>query len=213
MVHNLFFDLDNTLSSNNNRLVEAIQHNILQYLDRLFQIDRSQTWNIVQHYSYKYGSVLQGLIEEQKICAQSYLEQIHNIPAELLPGNDPHLQRLLRSLPCNKYVMTNSLKSYAQKVLESLGVLDQFIEIIDITEMNFKYKVDDGTILRMVKQRGLNPHNCALVDDTWENLQQAQKCGMKTILIHEDAGSFTSDYCFKNIYGLATIMKDGMNNE
>lgn len=62
-------------------------------------------------YNYVYGTVLRGLLQEESVNIQAYLDYVHDIPVEKYLNPDPQLVALLAKILLRKYIFINSYRT------------------------------------------------------------------------------------------------------
>lgn len=202
---NWFFDLDETLYTGN-CLQETIRNNILLFLQKTNDIDSFQALQLANQYNELYGSVLIGIAENMPDCLEQYLIDIHKVPMDVLPPKDLRLHNILSKIQGDLYIMTDSIATYANTVLHSLGVRNLFKSILDVKSMGYQYKRTKNAISIALAHINLPVEKCILVDNMEANILAAERCGMKTILISEESVTIQSNLKIKNIYELENIL-------
>ena len=124
-------------------------------------------------------------------------------------SNDNYLKCLLNNLEGEKYIFTNATLGHAEIVLNRLGILDIFDNIIDRTEMKtlkphraaFNYFINNTTLNRN--------RETVFFEDTLENLITAKReFGWITVLILPQTSSISRtsqtseyiDYIYRDIH-------------
>ena len=79
----------------------------------------NDAYAIQKKYYFKYGTTLAGLMKNHNIKPEEFLDYVHNIDVSSLKKN-LKLQKILKSLPGNKYIYTNGSKSHAINVMKRL---------------------------------------------------------------------------------------------
>ena len=187
----LLFDLDDTLYPHTNGIWEKIRERINHYLleemhfaPEVVPVLRKRLWK-------QYGTTLRGLQVEYSVNVEDYLAYVHDVPLHGAISPDPELQSLLEILPQRKVIFTNADEAHALRVMEALGVTDQFEMIIDVHKMAPYCKPEPGAFHKALGAIGEPPENCLLLDDSPGNLSTAQGLGMGTVSvgIHNHEGS------------------------
>ena len=109
-------------------------------------------------------------------------EHVHEIDLSVIK-HDKRMNAALENLPGKKVVFTNSVTSYAEKVLERLGIAHHFQGIFDIVDADFIPKPEPLVYKYFVEQYRINPKNAVMVEDIARNLRPAADLGMKTVWV------------------------------
>jgi len=201
----ILFDLDETLYPRRAGLMQEIGVRILRYLVERMGLSPEEAEARKAHYFLKYGTSLQGLMAEETVDAEDYLVFVHDIDLRRYIGHDPELAAMLRRIPLAKAVFTNATTEHARRVLDVLGVADQFPTIIDIRAMDYVSKPDPRAYRRILDLVGAAAEACIVVEDNPRNLLPAKALGMKTILVdHAECGDV--DFCVPNILGVGDVV-------
>ena len=84
------FDLDNTLYPHEARVWPQVDARITLFLSELFGLDGLSARALQKYYYQRYGTTLKGLMQENGVRADDFLDFVHHIDlADLLP--DPAL--------------------------------------------------------------------------------------------------------------------------
>lgn len=199
----LFFDLDATLYSPANGLLQAINRRIRSYMIEVMKFSPEQALDLQKKYFHQYGTTLVGLINHHQVNTDNYLQYVHDLPLEKYLSPDPELRNIITSLQQSKWIFTNSIKSYAQQVTTILSIDDQFRGIIDSSRLDHQTKPARQAYQRAMKiAKVSNPAHCVLFDDRIENLFPAQELGMFTVLINPENMSSQADLQINRLHEL-----------
>jgi putative hydrolase of the HAD superfamily len=185
-IRDWIFDLDNCLYPASAGLFELIDERMGAYIQRLLGCDPTEARRVQKHHFHTHGTTLAGLMKEYGIDPNDFLEDVHAIPLDRVQA-DERLSGALRRLPGRKFVFTNGDAPYARRVLEAIGVGDQFDELHDIHASSYRPKPDPHGYELLCERFGIDPRNALLADDMAANLAPAKKLGMTTIWV--DNGS------------------------
>ena len=145
----------------------------------------------------------------------------HNNPYRINDGlylnysflkEDKKLKILLNILNGNKIIMTNSISSHCNTVLDKLKIKQCFNHIVTRTDMNsFKpYPKTYFTVINNCKIQSTD--KCIFFDDIPINLIMAKKFGWITVLITPDSWKYTKshndiDFVFPTVhYAIAFLV-------
>ncbi len=176
------FDLDNTLYPHEARVWPQVDARITLFLSDLFGLDGLSARALQKHYYQRYGTTLKGLMQENGVSADDFLDFVHHIDlTDLLP--DPALGNAIAALPGRKLIYTNGTRKHAENVAGKLGILDQFDGLFGITEGSFIPKPEKAAFDLFFKAFGVEPSHAAMFEDIEKNLIVPHDMGMKTVLI------------------------------
>ena len=178
----ILFDLDDTIYPPSSHVWDMISDRIHTYMIDKIGIPQEQVSAMRNKYYQTYGTTLRGLVIHHQIDPEEYLNFVHDVPVldHLIP--DPKLKEMLQSLPYQKYIFTNSDNKHANRVLNHLGIQDQFAGIIGIMDFFPSCKPMKEAFEIALKIIGQHPEECIFIDDSIKNLNQANQLGIFTIL-------------------------------
>jgi len=179
----IIFDLDNTLYSPKHQLFSLIDVRINRYMQDVVGIPDQEVDGLRRFYWQAYGVTLQGLIRHYGVDPEDYLEYVHDVDVKSRLRPDEVLRTSLQTISQRKVVFTNGSRNHACRVLDSLGVADQFEEIFDIRVASYLPKPFPDPYLKVLDALNLPPQRCVMVEDTVENLRTAKDLGMGTVLV------------------------------
>jgi len=197
----IFFDLDATLYAASTGLWEAIRVRIDQYLREVMDLPAAETPKIRQRYYEQHGTTLRGLQIDYGISARHYLDYVHDLPLHEYLQPDPDLRDLLLSIPCPRWIFTNSDEPHAQRVLSVLGIEACFDGLVDIYRLDPECKPRPGAYHKALALAGVaDPKNCTFIDDAVHNLVPAKALGFFTVLISDNGTNPVADRSVKTIH-------------
>ena len=119
---------------------------------------------------------------EHGISADDFLDYVHDVDhASITP--DPVLAQAIASLPGQRFVLTNSPRGHAERVIEQLGAVGCFSGIFDFARSGQHAKPSPEVYARLVADTGIAPERSAMFEDMARNLTEPQRLGMTTILV------------------------------
>ena len=199
------FDLDNTLYPVSANLFDQIDERMCSYIANFLKTSKSEAHKVQKRYFQEYGTSLKGMMENHKMDPIPYLEYVHKIDLSAIIRDD-QMERALDKLPGRKIVFTNAAASYAEKVLERLGIAHHFEDVFDIVAANFIPKPAPLVYQRFVKQYKIDSEKSVMVEDIVRNLKPAADMGMKTVWVetdrawaHADAETTKPDFTTNNL--------------
>jgi putative hydrolase of the HAD superfamily len=202
----LIFDLDETLYPRNAGLMQEIGVRINRYLVENLHLPQDQASELRQRYYRQHGTALRGLVVERPdVDPEDYLQFVHDIRLADYLQPEPALAQMLRSIPLTKVIFTNATAEHAQRVLNILGIADQFADIVDVRRVEYVSKPNAAAYERLLNILHAVADECILVEDSARNLLPGKALGMATILVDsDDCGQV--DYCVHDILDVKSVV-------
>ncbi|GAA5822654.1 hypothetical protein JCM3770_002856 [Rhodotorula araucariae] len=129
----VLFDIDNCLYSKDAGIAEMMKGKIRAYFRRLGLSDE-EAKDLHSHYYREYGLAIRGLVRHHAVDALDYDKNCDaSLPLDEALKDDPKLRQLLSDIDrdkCHVWALTNAYKVHATRVLNLLGVADQFEGVI-----------------------------------------------------------------------------------
>lgn len=196
-VRDWVFDLDNCLYPAAAGLFALIDERMGAYIQRLLDCDPAEARRVQKEHFHMHGTTLAGLMRNHAIDPHDFLEDVHDIPLDLVQRND-RLGAALDRLPGRKFVFTNGDAPYARRVLEAIGVHERFDDLHDIHASSYRPKPDPHGYELLCERFGIAPATALLVDDMAQNLKPAKALGMTTVWVDNgsERGSHGADESF-----------------
>jgi putative hydrolase of the HAD superfamily len=176
------FDLDNTLYPHEARIWPQVDERITIFLQELFGLDGLSARALQKYFYQKYGTTLKGLMQENGVQPDDFLDFVHHIDLTLLDP-DPSLGDAVAALPGRKLIYTNGTRKHAENVAGKLGILDRFDGVFGITEGGFTPKPERAAFEQFFEAFGVTPSRAAMFEDIEKNLIVPHDAGMRTVLI------------------------------
>jgi putative hydrolase of the HAD superfamily len=192
-IRDWIFDLDNCLYPASTGLFGLIDERMGAYIERLLGCGPAEAKRVQKAHFHEHGTTLAGLMKEHGVDPQHFLADVHDIDLGRVQC-DERLARLLARLPGRRFVFTNDDAPYARRVLEAIGVRDQFDELHDIHASGYRPKPDPHGYRLLCERFGIDPKRALLVDDMAQNLGPAKILGMTTVWV--DNGSERGNHNF-----------------
>lgn len=190
----LLFDLDNTLYPPERDLFSLIDVRINHYMEKIVCIDPAEVDGLRRRYWKDYGATLQGLVRHFAVDPEDYLDYVHKVDVRARLAPNPRLRDAIMALPQKSYIFTNGSREHAENVLDALGLQDLFADIFDIRIAAYQPKPNRDPYHNVLRQLNVDAGNCAMIEDSVENLRTAKALGMTTILVGEGPGSAHVDH-------------------
>ena len=184
------FDLDNTLYPKDVALYRKINDRITEFMVAEIGMSPDEA-DIARRRMFKaHGTTLLGLMKEYNIAPRSFLDFVHNIKCDEIVSS-PAMERALNDLPGRKIIFTNSIGSYAERILDRIGIRNHFEGIQDLYASSYLPKPAPSAYRDLITRFGIEPQTTAMIDDMARNLSPAAELGMTTIWIK--GGPFPDD--------------------
>jgi putative hydrolase of the HAD superfamily len=179
----LFIDLDDTVYPSSSGLWDTIRDRIALYMHDCVHLSWEEIPSIRQRLLNTYGTTMRGLESEFHIDEADYLEFVHKVPLEKYIAPDPELHSALISIPQRKIIFTNADDKHAERVLNFLQISECFEAIIDIKAITPHCKPQVEAYYSALSKAGVGAENCAMIDDSLNNLASAHQLGLYTIRV------------------------------
>lgn len=178
------FDLDDTLHYATRHVFPAINRSMTAYVAEQLGLGEDEASALRVHYWHRYGATLLGLMKHHGTAPRHFLWHTHQFDdlASLLVYEGA-LRSILRRLPGRKVVFSNSPRHYAHAVLREMRLSPLFDTVYSIESTRFQPKPQRAGFLRLVRDLGLAPSQCIMVEDSAANLRVAKFLGMHTVLV------------------------------
>ena len=186
------FDLDLTLYGPEANIMAQVRDRIALFVEKHFNIGSDEAHKIRHTYWKKYGTTLGGLMAENKVEPNGYLDFVHDVDMDLLRP-DEDLRRQIISLPGRKLIFTNADAPYAERVLAARGLDNLFEDIFDIHRMQHLPKPAAASYDSLCAQLDINPARALFVEDSAHNLVPAKVLGMTTIWVNHGTEAVSRD--------------------
>lgn len=177
------FDLDNTLYPAECNLFAQIDERMGRFISDFLDVDRVEARRVQKDYYYRYGTTLNGLMQEHKLDPHLYLDFVHDIDHSALPKL-PGLEAALSRLEGRKFIFTNGSARHGEKVAAALGILDKFDGIFDIAAADFIPKPNKAAYATFLKRHNVKAEQAVMFEDLHPNLKVPHEMGMTTVLVH-----------------------------
>ncbi|MFC1996615.1 pyrimidine 5'-nucleotidase [Chloroflexota bacterium] len=208
-IKTIFFDLDATLYPESNGLWPAIRARIDQFMLERMKIPESEIKSLREQYYIHYGTTLRGLQINFDIDAEEYLNFVHDLPLNKYLQPEPILRKILLSIPCRRWIFTNSDRPHAERVISMMGIKDCFEGMVDVYALDPYCKPKPEAYQLALQLSGTaNPKSCALLDDSASNLKPAKELGFFTVLVGQNGTHIAADRHLMNIKDLPNVVPE-----
>ncbi len=176
------FDLDNTLYPSDCGLWPQIEKRITMFLIEHSGLDGLSARALQKYYYRLHGTTLRGLVDEDSLRAEDFLEFVHDIDrSDLAPDSALALQ--LARLPGRKLIFTNGSRDHALRTAERLGLDGLFEDAFDIVAAGLIPKPASAAYDAFFLKHGVDPASAAMFEDIAKNLAVPKARGMTTTLV------------------------------
>ena len=186
------FDLDNTLYSGKSKVFEQVDKKMSAFISNKLNINLNEARKIQKNYFYEYNTTLNGLIKNNAIDPEEFLEFVHDVDISFLKKDLP-LRKELEKMKELKIIFTNGSKKHALNVIKQLGIEDLFDGIFDIVDSKFIPKPSIEPYKNLIDKYNINPKLGILFEDIARNLKPAYDLGMKTVWIENNEAWASKD--------------------
>ena len=178
------FDLDNTLHDARVHIFPSMHRQINAWLKTRLGVDEAGANQLRQKYWRRYGTTLHGLMRHHGTDPREFLRETHQFPdIERMVVYDNALRHALQRLQGRKLVFSNAPRHYVDAVLRAMRLHRYFDSVYTIESTRFRPKPAYAGFHVLLRAYHLDPHRCAFVDDSLENLQAAKRLGMSTVWV------------------------------
>ena len=178
------FDLDNTLHDARVHIFPSMHLQINEWLTRNLGLDEAGANRLRRDYWRRYGTTLGGLMRHHGTDPREFLRQTHQFPGiEAMVVFDNALQHALQRLQGRKLVFSNAPRHYVDAVLRAMRLHRHFDTVYTIESTRFRPKPAFAGFHVLLRAHDLDPHRCAFIDDSLENLRAAKRLGMSTVWV------------------------------
>lgn len=207
-IEHLFLDLDGTIYPHGNGLWGLIAEKMELYMHQELNIPEQEIPSMRQGFFKKYGTTLRGLLENYSFDPEEYLAFVHDVPVTDFIQADDDLRQMLIHLPQPKWILTNSDKNHARRILGALGVNDLFTGILGVSDFNFQNKPNRWVYEQALIAAGNpSPKVCLFADDLPKNLVPAWEIGFVTVLVGEEEKNYAADHHIQKINDLPNVFE------
>ena len=183
-VDSWIFDLDNTLYPPDSGLVAGDRGSHHAVPDPSFRgLDGASARALQRYYYHQHGTTLRGLVDEDGLEPNAFLDFVHDIDrSELAPNPALALEAIAR-LPGRKLIFTNGSRNHALATVEQLGLGGLFEAAFDIVAAGLSPKPLDAAYDAFFRAHGVEPTRAAMFEDIAKNLAVPRARGMTTVMV------------------------------
>ena len=180
------FDMDGTLYSSSACVEQQIKPSMIKTASTMLGLSEEASTNLLRKYRSQFKSSILGLEKFHNINPFEFYDTVYgNIDiskVEPYRGFSTALKELSRK--CPTFVLTNSNRSFAKKVLSTLGIEDVFRKIFTVEDNGFIRKPNKEVYDSLFKDKlELDPKQVLIFDDIASSQKVAAAFGATTILV------------------------------
>jgi putative hydrolase of the HAD superfamily len=207
MLKALLFDLDETLYRPRTGMLSAGDRAITGFIARRFDIGWQRADQIRADLWQRYGTTAAGLEREHGIPQQEfYTATIETVDAAEYVKADPALADMLSAISIPLHVFTNSTEPYAHRVLDTLGVREHFVSVLDISSRNWHPKPQPEAYEAIAGTLDCEPAELGFIEDHIPNIIPARRLGWTVFLMRETHPA--AHYVLKDILDLGEVLRE-----
>ena len=184
-IRDWIFDLDNTIYPAKTNLFRRVSVRITEFVVAHYQVPADEARVIQKDLFHRYGTTMRGMMTEENIAPEVYLDYVHDIDVSDLE-HDKELDAMLSGLSGRKHIFTNGTVAHAENILNAYGLRHHFDKIFDIVAADFIPKPDQHAFDCFLAQTGIDPSGAVMIEDMAANLQPAAGLGMRTVWLASD---------------------------
>jgi putative hydrolase of the HAD superfamily len=176
------FDLDDTLYPVTPGLTAIFDGRMRAFIEKALGLSPGEAARVQQDLFNRYGATVRGLMTEHGVTPDEFLAYVHDIDHSVIEP-DPALAQAIAALPGRRYILTNSPRRHAERVVERLGIAGEFHDIFDFARAGHHAKPSVQVYANLVGEVGLEPRRTAIFEDLPRNLAEPRRLGMTTVLV------------------------------
>ena len=185
MINDWIFDLDNTIYPARTNLFLRVAVRITEFVAKHYRVPHDEARVIQKDLFHRFGTTMRGMMIEEAICPDTYLNFVHDIDLSDMPV-DQELDRMIGALPGKKHIFTNGTVPHAENVLNAFGIRHHFDQIFDIVAADYIPKPEQHAFDQFMKKTSIDPTGAVMIEDMARNLQPAAALGMRTVWLDSD---------------------------
>lgn len=185
-IDRLWLDYDGTIYPASHELVDEIDRRITAWVAKARGVPWEEADLMRRDLYRRHGNTLRGMMREDDIDPNAYLDFVFDLPDSVFPGRDPRLERVLVELGLPISIFTNARADYVRRGLSHLGLESLVGRIHDIASFAWTAKPEIHVYDEMLKREAIaDPGKVVFVEDRAENLAPARARGIRCIWIDE----------------------------
>ena len=203
----MLFDLDDTLYPSTSGVWDAIGDRMDSYIIKTLGVAANEVKQIRNGLFHEYGTTLRGLKTLYHIDERDFLDYVHDIPLAQFLGKDEALIETISAYDSRKVIFTNANQRHAERVLEVLGLVDFFPEIVDVLQISPYCKPLPQAYQKAMEIIQIeDPEHCVFIDDSPRNLKTAREMGFYTIQVGTENRCEFADAAILSLLDLPNVI-------
>ena len=183
------FDLDGTLYPGTSTLYQAMSLQIRSWFQTQLRIADSDMEGFYEEMKSTYPNPLDAMAAYDLSVASYHERVFSSLDPVMYLREDLSLQLSFEQLSTRNYVVTLSSQEHARRVLASLGIAHQIVEVVSPgTNWNTTKKFDAYNAIRENEQCALS-EVCIVGDNLQVDLEDAAKAGYLCLLLSSQSNS------------------------
>lgn len=182
----VFFDCDDCLYFDNWKVANQLTTKIDEWCVN-HGLQPGQAYELYKQYGTALrGLLAEGYLEETEEAIDGFLRDVHDIPVHNLLSRDEELRSMLLEMDPSipKYIFTASVSHHAIRCIQTLGIEDLFVDVIDCKKCNFETKHSKHSFDVAMRIAGVqDPESCLFLDDSVTNICAARAVGWRSVLV------------------------------
>ena len=210
-IKNILFDCDGVLYQDLDAVFGQVSKKMTEYISKKLNLDLKVAKELQRSYFHKYDTSLNGLMIHHNIPPKEFLDYVHDIDLSFLE-KDKTLRKELESTNLRKFVFTTGTKEHVKNITTSLGIDDQFENVVDIVDAKYNPKPAAKAFDLMLEKFKIDPKETLYIEDIAKNLSIGKERGTATAWLINDEywGKKESDkeYIDYKIENLSLFLKE-----
>jgi putative hydrolase of the HAD superfamily len=193
-VTRLWLDFDGTVYPASHELADEIDRRITAWVAKARSIAWEDADNLRRDLYRKHGNTLRGMMREDDIDPNAYLDFVFDLPDSVFPSRDEALASALRRIGLPISVFTNAREDYVRRGWDRLGLPGISGPVHDIASFGWTAKPEPRVYDEVLRREAVtDPGTVLFAEDRAENLGPARARGMRCVWIDEDASGDWTD--------------------
>ncbi len=191
----LIFDLDDTLYTNSSGIWSLIRSRIDLFMISKVGYTQENVHSARENFFREYGTTLRGLESVHNIDPMEYLKFVHDVPIDEHVFPNSKLNSMLSKIKQRKVIFTNGDRWHARRVTDALQISDHFYKIIDVLDVSPYCKpMIESFEIAFEHLEITETQKILFIDDSFRNIQMANKLGLQTVWVTEDGHSLNNGF-------------------
>lgn len=182
----LFFDCDDCLYFDDWKVANQLTAKIDEWCVA-HGLKSGQAYELYKQYGTALrGLLAEGYLDETEKAIDAFLLAVHDIPIHSLLSKDNELRSMLLDMDPSipKYIFTASVSHHARRCIQTLGIEDLFVDVIDCKRCDLETKHSKHSFQVAMRIAGVtDPERCLFMDDSLTNIRAARKVGWRSVLV------------------------------